>query len=108
MEAIEVVEHHHVKRRRRGAFLFVAVDVEVGVVVAAVGQPVAQRGVAVGDQAVILTTAPRGSRPARRLLGRVFGRFVVGLRLRDDEQRVAIMELGQQLIDVGAIERDRP
>jgi len=60
----------------------------------------------VREQAVILTTAP--AQPSCWPLGRVFGRFVVGLRLRDHEQRVAIMELGQQLIDVGAIERDGP
>ena len=47
MEAIEVVERHHVERRRRRAFLLVAAHVDVVVVRAAVGQAVDQPGIAV-------------------------------------------------------------
>ena len=47
MEAIEVVEHHHVERRRRRPFLLVAADMEVRVVPAPVGEPVDQPRVAV-------------------------------------------------------------
>ena len=47
MEAVEIVEHHHVERRGRGAFLLVAADVEVGVVGSSVGEPMDQPGVSV-------------------------------------------------------------
>src|SRR5262245_20991130 len=47
VESIEVVEHDHVERRRRRAFLDEAPDVEVGVVLAAVGQAVDQPRVTV-------------------------------------------------------------
>ncbi len=47
VEPVEVVEHDHVERRRRRAFLLVAADVEVRVVRAAVRQPVDQPRIAV-------------------------------------------------------------
>src|SRR3954454_15709778 len=47
VEAVEVVEHDHVERRRRRAFLLVAAHVEVRVVLAAVGEAVDQPRVAV-------------------------------------------------------------
>jgi hypothetical protein len=47
VEAVQVIEHRHVERRSRGAFLFVAAQVQVLVVGAAVGQPVNQPGIAV-------------------------------------------------------------
>jgi hypothetical protein len=47
VEAVEVVEHHHVERRRGRALLLVAAHVEVVVVGAPVGQPVDQPRVAV-------------------------------------------------------------
>jgi len=40
VEAVHVVEHDHVERRRRGALLLVAPYVEMGVVGAPVGQAV--------------------------------------------------------------------
>src|SRR5712664_1770721 len=46
VEPIEVVEHHHVEGRGRGALLFVAAHVQLVVVAAAVGQPEDQPGVA--------------------------------------------------------------
>ena len=42
VEPVEVVQHHHVERRGRGALLVVAADVDVVVVGPAVGQPVDQ------------------------------------------------------------------
>ncbi len=42
VEAVEVVEHDHVERRRRRALLLVAADVDVRVVRAPVGEPVDQ------------------------------------------------------------------
>ena len=47
VEPVEVVEHHHVERRRGRAFFLVAADVEVVVVGAAIGQAVDQPGIAV-------------------------------------------------------------
>ena len=47
MEPVEVVEHHHVERGRRGAFLFVAAHVEIVVISAAIGEAVNQPRVAV-------------------------------------------------------------
>jgi hypothetical protein len=40
MEAVEVVEHDHVERRRRRPFLLVATHVQVAVVRASIRQPV--------------------------------------------------------------------
>jgi len=45
--AVHVVEHHHVEGGGGGAFFLVAAHVQVGVVVAAVGEAVDQPGVAV-------------------------------------------------------------
>src|SRR4051812_2815254 len=45
--AVEVVEHHHVERRRRGAVLLEAVDVETGVVASLVREPVHEPRIAV-------------------------------------------------------------
>ena len=47
MESVEVVEHHHVERRGRGALLLVAADMEVVVVGPPVGEAVDERRVAV-------------------------------------------------------------
>ena len=47
VEAVEVVHHHHVEWRRRGALLFVAAHMQVLMVGAAVGQAVDQPRVAV-------------------------------------------------------------
>ena len=42
MKAIQVVQHHHVERRGRRAFLLVAAHVQVLVIRAAIGQSVNQ------------------------------------------------------------------
>src|SRR2546421_2428386 len=47
VEAVEVVQHHHVKRGRRCPLLLVAAHVEVIVVLPPVGQPMDQPGIAV-------------------------------------------------------------
>ena len=47
MEAVEVVEHRHVERRRRRAFLLVAAHVQVVVAVAAIGEAMDQPRIAV-------------------------------------------------------------
>ncbi len=47
VEAVEVVEHHHVERRRGGSFFLVAPDMHVGMVGAPVGEAVDQGWVAV-------------------------------------------------------------
>jgi hypothetical protein len=47
VEAVHLVEHHHVERRGGRALLLVAAHVQVGMVGAAVGEPVDQPRVAV-------------------------------------------------------------
>jgi hypothetical protein len=45
VKAVEVVEHDHVERRRRGALVVVSANVEVVVVIAPIGEPVDQQRV---------------------------------------------------------------
>src|SRR5665213_67369 len=47
LEAVQVVQHDHIERRRGRAFLLVAADMDVVVIVSAVGELVDHRGVAV-------------------------------------------------------------
>ena len=47
MEAVDPVEHAHIKRGGRGAFFLIAVDVEVAVVGASVGEPMNEPRIAV-------------------------------------------------------------
>ena len=47
VEPVELVEHHHVEGRRRGALLDEAAHMHVGVVGAAIGQPVDEMRIAV-------------------------------------------------------------
>ena len=67
METVELVEHHHVERSRGRPFLLEAMDMEVGVVRAPVGEPVNQLRIAVEgenhratkrEQPVEITVAP--------------------------------------------------
>ena len=47
LEAVDIVEHAHVEGRGGGAFFLVAADVKVVMIVAAIGEPVDDPGVAV-------------------------------------------------------------
>ena len=47
VEAIEIVEHGHVEGGGRGAFLLIATNVQIGVVLAAIGEAVNQPRIAV-------------------------------------------------------------
>ena len=47
METVKLVEDGHVEGRRGRAFLLIAMDMEVGMVGASIGQPVNERGIAV-------------------------------------------------------------
>ena len=47
MKAVQVVESHHVERRRRGPLLLVAADVQVGVIRSPIGQAMNKPGIAV-------------------------------------------------------------
>ena len=95
--AVEVVEHDHVERRRGGALLLVAADVQVGVVRPAVGEPVDQPRVAVVGE------DDRPVRREQRVELRV-GQAVRVLRRRLEAHQVddvdeADLQLGQVLAD---------
>src|SRR5438309_8752687 len=60
VEAVEVVQHDHVERGGRGPLLLVAADVEIGVVGAAIGQAVDQRGVPVISEDHLLVRREEG------------------------------------------------
>ena len=47
MEAIELIEHHHVERSRGRALFLVAADVQIPVVLPAIGEPVNEPRIAV-------------------------------------------------------------
>jgi hypothetical protein len=73
MKAVEVVEHHHVERRGRGALLLVAAHMQVGVVGAAVGQAVDQPGIAVvGEQDRLVGGEQRVEIPLRQAVRMFF------------------------------------
>jgi hypothetical protein len=65
--AVEVVQHHHVEGRGGGAFFLEAAHMDVGVVVAAVGEPVHQRRVAVEreDHRFVVVNSASKSRSSR-------------------------------------------
>src|SRR6266567_492387 len=46
MEPVQIIQDRHIERRRRGAFFLVAAHVEIGMIGAAVGEPVNQPRVA--------------------------------------------------------------
>ena len=46
MEPVQIIQDRHIERRRRGAFFLVAAHVEIGMVGAAVGEPVNQPRIA--------------------------------------------------------------
>ena len=74
MKAIEFIEHRHIERRGGGAFFAVAVDVEVRVVGAFVGEAVNERGIAVEGEDHRLVGGEDGIEFAVGESMRMFGR----------------------------------
>jgi hypothetical protein len=97
VKAVEVVQHDHVERRRRRAFLLVPADVEVSVIRASIGEAVDQPRVAVvGEDDRLVLREQRVELGIRKTVR------VLGLRLEThevDDVHDADAEIGQPLAE---------